>query len=243
MTAFEPAQIDRIMEILGRTRTGRQVDREMAQEALLEVIQAVGLASDGTQESQIWHEFSIQETDFHKTGRDGFRELAEADDPFELARRDQNLADLLNRSTALRHLTRQRQETSNSQAPIWRSFWGTLSAQEQSTVRKSLKASACYHATQIRRGRVQKTEFDTALLELADLFLTWTGQTIARHRVPYAVESQFIQFAVAALEPVGQYFEVSAFALSRRWERIVKEARKSERALNEPLPDPDIEGR
>ena len=58
---------------------------------------------------------------------------------------------------------------------------------------------------------------------------------MARHHVPYAIESRFIQFAVAALEPVGWYSEVSRSALSRRWERIVVHERTGEQVLGEAL--------
>jgi hypothetical protein len=235
LQAYEPAQIRQIMDILIRASGERKISSKMVEQSLLEVLHAIGLAADGTEVSGLWQEFSAEDEPSHKADRDGFHQLATADDPFELAQSDRRLSDLLSRDATLRRFAQQRRKTSNSQAPIWRGYWGSFSPEEQAEILKSLEASARYHATFIRRGRVQKTKHDTALLEIADHFLSATGQTIARHHVPYSAESRFIQFAVAALEPVGQYFEVTNSALSGRWERIVLQERKEERELDEAL--------
>ena len=235
LKAYEAAQIERIVAILCRAADGRQIESKEVEQSLLEAIHAIRLASEGTEESGLWQEFTAEGEPSHKADRDGFLQLATAEDPFELARRDRRFPDLLSRSSGLRRFSRRRRNTSNSQAPIWQAYWSDFLAEEQAEIRKSLEASARYHASLIRRGPKQKTKLDTALLELADLYLGWTGQTIARHHVPYSAESRFIQFAVAALEPVGQYFEVSRSALSRRWERIVLQDRKEERELDQPL--------
>lgn len=235
LQAHEPEQIRQIMDILIRASGGRKIYSKMVEQSLLEVLHAIGLAADGTEESGLWQEFSAEDEPSHKADRDGFLQLATADDPFELAQSDRRLSDLLSRDATLRRFAQQRRKTSNSQAPIWRGYWGSFSPEEQAEIRKSLKTSARYHDSLIRRGRVQKTKLDTALLELADLFLSWTEQTIARHHVQYSSQSRFIQFAVAALLPAAAYFEVSSSALSGRWERIVLQDRKEERALNEAL--------
>ncbi|MHC4804532.1 MAG: hypothetical protein ACYTFF_20860 [Planctomycetota bacterium] len=235
LQAHEPEQIRQIMDILIRASGGREIDSKMVEQSLLEVIHAIGLAADGTEESGLWQEFSAEDEPSHQADRDGFLQLTAADDPFELAQSDRRLSDLLSRDATLRRFAQQRRKTSNSQAPIWRGFWGSVSPEEQAEIRKSLKTSARYHDSLIRRGRVQKTKLDTALLELADLYLTWTEQTIARHHVPYSSQSRFIQFAVAALQPAAAYFEVSSSALSGRWERVALPDRKEERALNEAL--------
>jgi hypothetical protein len=85
---------------------------------------------------------------------------------------------------------------------------------------------ARYHHSFVRRGRQQKDDLDTILEELAEWFLRWTGQNRKTiDDVPYSINSRFITFVVEALEPIGMYFEVSAKALSRRWERRVRHAR------------------
>lgn len=228
------------MDVLERASGGEPIDRDAVERSLLEVVHAVGLGMDGSEASRHWHEFAAREPSLRQE-RDAFLELAEAEDPFELAQSNRKYPGLLNSSAALRRVTQRLSRTRNSQAPIWQGFWGNLSPEEQSQVRESLRSAAHYRGSFIKKGRVQKTHLDTALLELADLYLSWTRQTIARHQLPYALESRFIQFAVATLEPVGQYFEVSGQALSRRWERIVLHERTGDPALDEAAPEPTPE--
>ena len=235
LQAYEPAQIEQITAILGRAAGGRRIYSEEVEQALLEVIHAIGLASDGTEASGLWQEFSSQDEPSHKTVRDGFLRLARAKDPFKLARRDRRLSSLLTRGVGLRRIAGRWRKPGYSQASIRKTDWMSLSAADQAEFRKMLEDSASYYARFVKRGRVQKTKLDTALLCLAHLYLSWTGQTVARHHVPYAAESRFIQFAVAALEPVGWYFEVSDAALSGRWERIVVHERTGEQVLGEAL--------
>lgn len=234
LQAYEPAQIERIMAILDRASGGRQIDREEVAQSLLEIIYAIGLTTDGTEQSRLWQEFSSHEPS-HKTVRDGFLRMTRAEDPFALARRDRRLSSLLSRGVGLRRIAGRWRKPGYSQASIRKTDWMSLSAVDQAEFRKMLEDSASYYARFVKRGRVQKSKLDTALLDLADLYLSWTGQTVARHHVPYAAESRFIQFAVAALEPVGWYFEVSDAALSGRWERIVVHERTGEQVLGEAL--------
>ncbi len=234
LQAYEPAQIERIMAILDRASGGRQIDREEVAQPLLEIIYAIGLATDGTEQSRLWQEFSSHEPS-HKTVRDGFLRLARAEDPFALAQRDGRLSSLLSRGVGVRRIAGRWQKPGYSQASIRNADWTSLSAADQAEFRKMLEDSASYYARFVKRGREQNSKLDTALLDLADLYLSWTGQTVARHHVPYAAKSRFIQFAAAALEPVGRDFEVSRSALSGRWERIVLDARKEERELSEAL--------
>jgi hypothetical protein len=234
LQAYEPAQIERIMAILDRASGGRQIDREEVEQSLLELIDAVGLASDGTEESRLWQEFSSEEPS-HTSERDGLLRLARAEDPFARARRNRRLSSLLRSCVELHRVGGRWRKAGYSLSSLRKTDWSSLSAADQAEFRKMLEDAATYHARLVRRGREQKTKLDTALLGLADLYLSWTGQTIARHHVPYDAKSRFIQFAAAALEPAGWFFEVSRSALSGRWERIALKERKEESALSEAV--------
>ena len=234
LQAYEPAQIERIMAILDRASGGRQIDREEVAQSLLEIIYAIGLATDGTEQSRLWQEFSSHEPS-HKTVRDSFLRLAKAEDPFALARRDRRLSSLLSRGVGVRRIAGRWRKPGYSQASIRQADWMSLSAADQAEFRKMLEDSASYYARFVKRGRERKTKLDTALLDLAGLYLVWTGEVIAQHLVPYDAKSRFIQFAAAALEPAGRHFEASRSALSGRWERIVLRERKEERELGEAL--------
>ena len=82
LQAYAPARIEQITAIFGRAAGGRQIDSEEVEQALLEVIHAIGLASDGTEASGLWQEFSSQDEPSYQTVRDGFIDMAKAEDPF-----------------------------------------------------------------------------------------------------------------------------------------------------------------
>lgn len=232
LTAYAPAQLAQIVTILERASGGRTLDGAMVEQSLLELIQGVELATDGGEVSGLWHELASEEPS-PKTEREGFRRLARAEDPFTLLRRSRRLSALLRLSGAL-HRRGSRWRRAGFTLTLVRDIdWHNLSAAEQTAFRAAMEDAATHADACVRRGRETKSRLDAALLGLADLYLSWTGKQIAGHHVPYSVNSQFIQFAVAALEPVGRYFEVSYPALSRRWERIVLEARKQERDLDQ----------
>jgi hypothetical protein len=240
LQAYEPAQIERIMAILDRASGGRQIDRKAVEQSLLEIIHSTGLATDGSEKSRLWQGFSPNEPS-HRTERDGLLQLAEADDPFALARRNSRLSSLLSSSVGLHRAGGRWRKAGYTLSSLQKTDWSSLSTGEQAEFREALEDGASYHVRFVRRGPEQKTKLDTALLDLADLFLSWTGNMIALHRVPYSKESRFIQFAVAALEPVGQYFEVTNSALSGRWARIVLHERTGEQVLGEALLEQESE--
>jgi hypothetical protein len=66
LQAHEPEQIRQIMDILIRASGGREIDSKMVEQSLLEVIHAIGLAADGTEESGLWQEFSAEDEPSHQ---------------------------------------------------------------------------------------------------------------------------------------------------------------------------------
>ena len=76
LQAYAPAQIGQIMAILDRASDGRQIDNEEVEQSLLEIIYTIGLASDGTEASGLWQEFSSQDEPSYQTVRDGFIDMA-----------------------------------------------------------------------------------------------------------------------------------------------------------------------
>lgn len=79
-----------------------------------------------------------------------------------------------------------------------------------------------YHGSFVRRGRQQKGDLDAAMSLLADVYLRLTGCSGSEIDIKFAPNSRFIRFAVLALEPAAQHFEVTPGALSERWRRRVR---------------------
>ena len=204
---------------------------------LLSVIHGSGLAHDGSEASGYWHEFRSAAPS-HKQLAAGFKAMAQAPDPLAPSICTPDLWPELNARIRTRWAARWKREGRTSEPSLRTVRWDTLSDAERGDIRAIAERLARYHQQFVRRGRPRKRDLDDVMRELADIFLRHTCSPSYWGELPYAEESWFIQFAVLALEPAAMYFEVSADALSRRWERLVVEDRKLWAASQPDKPEP-----
>lgn len=222
--AHSPEALGAMATLLRRASGGQAIDVEALQEELLSLVYAIGLAYDGSEDEEVWLELAAEEPS-HAALAEGFSQAIDADNPLASAVLRLDLRPELSGRIRKRWLTRRTSERRNAEPTLRHIEWEFLNEAEREEIREMLRDLAEYHRSFVRRGRVQKTELDTALLGLAEIFLQYSGLPLAEHQIPYSINSRFIRFAVLALEPAGQYFEVSPQALSRRWERCVKHMR------------------
>lgn len=229
LPSLHDKHVDRMIEFLRRAAKGRVVDRDAVEASVLEILHATGLAHDGTENGRIWLELADGDLD-HKALRAGFRKLARSKDPIKLARQRPELQPGLNKLLRARWGRRWVREKREGEPATRTIDWSRLSEDERQEVRDLCTRLADFHDSQVSQGRQQLNDVDTALAELAEAFLAFTGKPGPVHGVPYAQTSHFIRFAVAALEPVALTFEVSEKAISERWRRQVRDARDAEQA-------------
>lgn len=233
LTAYSPDQFDRILDLLARAgddapnvaRLRLDEARADLEQDLLSLIQAVGLAYDGSEASAAWDEFERSEPS-HKQLASSFRTMAKATRPLEPRVCKPELWPELNALIRSSWVARWRREGRNSEPSLRTVNWDTLTGAEQEDIRTMARLLARRHSAFLRQGAKRKTDADTVLMGLADIFLSYTRRPDDRYRLPYARESQFIKFAVLALEPAGAHGEFSSSALSNRWARLTREARK-----------------
>jgi hypothetical protein len=234
LQGYAPGTLDEIQTLLERAG-GRQIDAAALEEDLLAVVHAIGLAHDGSDEGKLWLGLAADDPS-HAEMAEGFARAADAENPVDPAVLGKNLRAGLSARIRSRWKARWGREHRNLEPSLSSIDWDFLNDAERGEIRGMLRDLAAYHRSFVRRGRVQKDKLDTALHELARIYLDNTGLQNAEQELPYSIKSRFIRFCVLALEPVGQYFEVSPQALSRRWERLVNAMRG---ALPDEAPEDD----
>ena len=113
--------------------------------------------------------------------------------------------------------------------------WRDLNEVERAEVRQMARDLARFQRAKITRAAARKTEMDTLLLRLADIFVQHAGLKGGTEELPAAPASIFISFCVVALQPLARPprasekvradVEVSAEALGSRWKRLKRMSR------------------
>jgi len=106
-----------------------------------------------------------------------------------------------------------------------RAAWDELPEWQQDSVREIAQSLEAVFRYQIDQGAPRKASQNALLVELADLFLSATGQQVDRLELPHAPTSRFIQFVHEIARPYFAETEVSLKALSHRWLRWKKHNR------------------
>lgn len=127
--------------------------------------------------------------------------------------------------------------------------WSSLPETACQEVREALRHLRAVCASQVRRHRPKRDDFDTFLRELAGIFVEFSGPSPQVGRpvhstdVPHSDRSRFIQLAevvLAGLPPLPSgrpriaLGERTARGLSERWERIKKHEATGWAGLDEP---------
>ena len=233
LPAYNPDRLDGILQILARASddpsdvalTRLRGLRDDLEADLLSWIHATGLAHDISETSLIWHEVK-SEAPSHAQLAAGFTAMAKAARPLDPKICKPGLELDLSARIRNRWATRWKSQGRNVEPSLSTVGWDMLSIPEKEEIRAMARELARHHHRFVRRGHPQKTDLDAALKGLADIFLRYAGSSIGRYELSYKRQSQFIKFAVLALEPAAMYFEVSNDALSGRWERLVSKARR-----------------
>jgi hypothetical protein len=236
LPAYDPDRLDRILALLSRAGDDSpdialawlRDRRDELERDLLSLIHATGLAHDGSEAGAIWHE-AVSDAPSHQQLAAAFTAMARAARPLDPGICKSELRSGLSALIHTRWAPRWKRERRNAEPSLRTLDWGMLSIAERQEIRAMARHLAQYHDGFVRRGRQQKGNLDAVLTGLADLFLRYSGSSIDRYEVAYARESQFIKFAVLALEPAAvqqMSHEVTDYALSRRWERLVVNSRK-----------------
>jgi hypothetical protein len=214
---YSDAQIADMHNLLYLASNGRPPDMNEVSETLVDIVHGIGMAVDGAEVDSAWHEFADAEprhTDMAKA----FENAARSEDPISAALASDSVAARLSASIYNRWAPRWRRERKPTRPSIQSVDWASLSDSEQTEIRRMLQHLANFERQFVRKGRPRNTRLSTALYIISENYLQWTHDYQSHiWQLPYNSESRFIRFAHIALTPVGQHFETSPAALSRRW--------------------------
>ena len=100
--------------------------------------------------------------------------------------------------------------------------WSDLTSAEQHELRAILSELASFLQTYVRVGPPKRDDLDTALIDLAQIWIEQTGQTRPIESLEANRNSRFVRFASQALLPAVGHFGGSVDAVSNRWRRFKK---------------------
>ncbi len=219
---IDPANINKMIEILQKATGGGHFDRTVIKSRLNDILNAVGIfvPVDGMTEQDIadgkaFCEVLGKENDIHKDKAQHYEKILESKDPFgeglivsiykaEINARargrklpgfnNTNLTDRLRHDTAL--------------------------------LRQVAEALKKHHELMVRQGRPIKQPQQTLLPMIAELYVELTNEDIGCFELPHAKNSRFIRFCHLALKLRFPATEAGPGALSKAWIRL-KQADKA----------------
>lgn len=208
--AYADDDVSALVAILAR-QTTIAIDAKALVEALMDLMAAVGRA---TEERPEWPEFpKVSERPNNAAVAATFRAIAAAPDPFapgimEGEERARLRALAHGRWPPRRLRAGAGQDRSSERDPCL------------ALLRQLALQVARYHQGFVRRGAPTKSDQETILLELADIYCRFAGLSCGRYELPHAVNSRFIAFAHIAMRPFFDQTEVTPKALSHCWKKL-----------------------
>lgn len=218
-SSFTADQLEHLAAIIRCTTPGKTIDLHDLEERLLDLIRAVGRANDGTEYSIAFQEFAALEPS-HAELAERFRAIAASDDPLNPELCSGIVLAELNAAARGKWARRIRKGLINRPHPLRGISSDMLSEENLVEVREMALHLADYHQSFVRRGQPNKSDQNTLLDGIADIYVEFAKLDCHRYDLPHAENSRFIQFAYRALRPFFGLTEASLKAISKRWKRL-----------------------
>lgn len=213
--SYPPEVLAALLDVLDRTSSvvGRTVlERDDLETELLSLLFATGLAHDGSEAGKLWLE--VPPTSARRL-MVGYRAMTKTSNPLDPKVCKSDLWPNLNALIYARWGPRRKREGRYRGPSLKTLRWEERSKDEREEVRFMVRHLADHFRRKVPgRGGPQKTDFDTALEELATIFLRYTGQQCEAQKIPGWLEAHFFKFATLALKPGAP--EVTLGAISVR---------------------------
>ena len=226
-SSYSTDQLEHLAAIIERAAPGVTVSREDLKQHLLDLLWAVGRANDGTEYSIAFQEFAALEPS-HAELAERFRAIAASDDPLNPELCSGIVLAELNAAARGKWARRIRKGLINRPHPLRGISSDMLSEENLAEVREMALHLVDYHQSFVRRGQPNKSDQNTLLDGIANIYVEFAKLNCHRYDLPHAENSRFIQFAYRALRPFFGLTEASLKAISKRWKRL-KDAHKKAR--------------
>lgn len=224
-------QLTEMVRLFEKSASGCSIDRDWLLERLAEIFRSdeeETTSEPADPREALWNQFQIMDEEErlpHQEMAAFYREAIGADDPIAVIRQNKDAELAL--TGPMRHLQVSREY--RGEPWPYRAIevdWAVLSASAQKAVIDEIDELRIFEEAHSRRGARRKLEIDAYLYELAHLF----GRTFDTYPdvldVPHAENSDFIKFAVIAMEASGRALtERHASPIWQRWRDYKKRAK------------------
>jgi len=217
--SFTPDQLEQLANIITRTTAEISVDHGRLEECLLNLLQAVGRADDGTEYSIAFRDFANLEPSHAELAKQ-YRAIAASDDPLNSDLCFGIVLAELNQAARRKWARRVRKGQINRPHPLRGISSEFLTEEDLADVRQMALHLAHYHQSFVRRQQPIKADQNTLIERLADIYIEFAGLGCGRYELAHAENAHFIQFIYLAMRPFFGPTEASLASVSRRWKRL-----------------------
>jgi len=218
-SSYSTDQLEHLAAIIERAAPGVMVSREDLKQHLLNLIQAVGRANDGTEYSIAFQEFAAHEPSHAELAK-CFRTIAGSDDPLNPELCSGIVLAELNAAARSKWARRMRKGLINRPHPIRGVSSDFLTEEDLADVREMALHLAHYHQSFVRRQQPIKVDQNTLIEGLADIYIEFAGLDCGRYELAHAKNARFIKFVHLAMRPFFALTEASLASVSKRWKRL-----------------------
>ncbi len=225
---IDPANIDKMIEILQKATGGGHFDRTVIKSRLNDILNAVGIfvrkadmSEQDIADGKAFCEVLGNENDIHKDKAQHYEKILESKDPFG----EGLISSIYKTEINARARERKLPGFNNTNLTVRPSHDTALLRQVAEALKK-------HHELMVQQGRPIKQPQQTLLPFLAELYVELTKQDIDSFDLPHAMGSRFIRFCHLALKRHFQATEAGPGALSKAWKRL-KKAEKSRDVMTE----------
>ncbi len=211
-------QLEHLAAIIERTAPGVTVSCEDLGQHLLDLLRAVGV-DDGSENSAAFREYAALEPS-HAELAERFSAIEVEDYPLNSELCSGIVLGKLN--TAARGIWARRMSNGliNRPHPLRGISSDMLSDKDLAEVREMALHLANFHQSFVRRGQPNKSDQDTLLDGIADIYVEFAKLDCHRYDLPHAENSRFVKFVHLALRPFFGLTEASLASISKRWKRL-----------------------
>ncbi len=218
-SSYSTDQLEHLAAIIERAAPGVTVSREDLKQHLLDLLWAVGRANDGTEYSIAFQEFAALEPS-HAELAERFRAIAASDNPRNPELCSGIVLAEMNAAARGKWARRIRKGLINRPHPLRGISSDMFSDKDLAEVREMALHLANFHQSFVRRGQPNKSEQDTLLDGIADIYVEFAKLDCHRYELPHAKNARFVKFVYLALRPFFGLTEASLASISKRWKRL-----------------------
>lgn len=217
--SFTPDQLEQLANVITRTTPGISVAHGELEERLLDLLQAVGRADDGTEYSIAFRDFAKLEPSHAELAKQ-YRAIAASDDPLNSKLCSGIVITELNQAARRKWARRVRKGQINRPHPLRGITSEFLTEDDFADVREMALHLADYHQSFVRRQQPIKIDQNTLIERFADIYIDFAELDCDRYELPHAESARFIQFIYLAMRPFFGPTEASLASISKRWKRL-----------------------